>query len=68
MPLNVRVALYHITEPAEWKIDYWTSYCRTVRAGQEVTLTNSDEDKEKLKEKVIEELARYEQAPVFEEP
>lgn len=65
--LNVRVSLYHIALPTEWEIDYWTSYCRTVRAGQEVVLTNSDVSQEALKRKVAEELSPFEQNPIFEE-
>lgn len=64
----VHVTLHHITLPEHWKIDYWTSYCRTVRDGRKVVLTESDKSKEKLKEKVIAELSSLGQVPIFEEP
>lgn len=68
MPEIVRVTLHHITLPEHWNLDYWTSYCRTVRDGKKAVLTESDKSKEKLKEKVIAELAALGQVPAFEEP
>lgn len=67
-PEAVRVALYHITIPAEWNLDYWTSYCPIIRSGRKLSLTNSDNSKDKLKEKVAIELAALNQVPIFEEP
>jgi len=68
MAETVRVKLYHITRPEEWNLDYWTSMCYTARRGQNVLLTESDDDKEKLKGKVTDELAALGQVPAFEEP
>lgn len=64
----VRVTLHRITLPEHWKIDYWTSYCRTMRDGRKAVLTESDKSREKLKEKVTAELAALGQVPAFEEP
>lgn len=68
MPETVRVTLHHITLPEQWNLDYWTSYCRTVRDGRKAVLTESDVSKEKLKAKVTNELAALGQIPTFEEP
>jgi len=64
---KVQVSLFHITKPEHWNIDYWTSFCRTTRNGQNVVLTNSHESKEKLKTLASEELAAIGQYAIFVE-
>lgn len=64
---QVQVSLFHITLPRAYQIDYWTSYCRTIRRGQKVTLTNSHESKEALKRLAANELKELGQIAIFEE-
>jgi hypothetical protein len=59
------VTLHLITRPEAWNLYYWTSYCRTVRDGRPIVLTDSDNSKEKLKAKVARELALLGQTPNF---
>lgn len=66
-PTIVQVSLFHITKPEAWRIDYWSSFCRTVRRGQKVVLTNSHESKEALKRIAADELALLGQVASFVE-
>jgi hypothetical protein len=65
--LRVPVSLFNITKPDEWNINYWTSWCKTIRRGQKVVLTNSHESKERVKQMAANELRALGQVAVFTE-
>jgi hypothetical protein len=65
--LRVPVSLFNITKPREWNINYWTSWCKTIRHGQNVVLTNSHESKERVKQMAADELRALGQVAVFTE-